>query len=141
MDALKQRHMRILRRVQRPGFEVYLKDTNILVVSLDQEVEYNAEEVEIIVNEISTLAANEKYLLLINPGPLSTITLDALKVLARPKAMSYAHAKAYVIHTLSQRLMANFFQQVFKPRIPVRFFGNARDAEAWLLKKFRGLYR
>jgi hypothetical protein len=131
----------ITKQFKNSLFEIYLKKTNILSVAADQEMEYDTEEVSQIISNIKFISGGKKYLLLVKAGPLSTITFNALKLLAKPDAMSYAYAKAYVLKTLPQRLMANFFLRYFKPEIPVRFFKDQRDAELWLLKNFRHLCR
>lgn len=139
--TLKKNKSRVIKEFKNPIFQIYLKETNILGVEATHDMEYDTEEVEQIVSNIKYLSGNKKYLLLVKTGSLATITFNALKVLARPDALSYAHAKAYVISTLPQRFMANFFLRYFKPTIPVKFFKDAVDAEVWLLKNFRHLCR
>ncbi|MFI5151009.1 MAG: hypothetical protein ACHQRM_14835 [Bacteroidia bacterium] len=44
-------------------------------------------------------------------------------------------ADAFVIHSLSQRLVANFYLKVNKPKVPTHFFSEEKDAVEWLLKQ------
>lgn len=39
---------------------------------------------------------------------------------------------AIVIHSLAQKLIANFYMKVVKPYTPTRFFTAKEDAEKWL---------
>ncbi len=52
--------------------------------------------------------------------------------MGQPSAMQYTIAKAYVIRTMHQRVMANIFLLLFKPNKPVRFFRDAEKAKQWL---------
>lgn len=134
-----KRTPKIVKQFKNQLFEVALKETNVLSVDLTK-TEYDKEEVEHITENIRYIARDHKYLLLINSDPESSITYEGLKVLARPGSLSYAIAKAYVITSLPQKLMANFYLHFFKPSIPVKFFKNKREAELWLLKTFRHVF-
>ena len=130
---------KVIRQFKNPLFEVSLKDTNILTVELSPS-QFDKEEVQQVLENVKYLAQNRKYLVLVNSGPVASITYEGLKVLAKHESFSYAFAKAYVIQTISQRIMANLYLRYFKPKIPIRFFKSKKDAELWLLKSFRHLY-
>ena len=55
-----------------------------------------------------------------------------MRILSSEIAMSYAKVKAYVITSVAQNLMANFYLKVIKPTKPVRFFQTEKAAEKWL---------
>lgn len=130
---------RVIKHFKNPIFEIYIKETNILGVEAKQEMLYDKEEVGHIISNIQYLAGDKKYLVLVNSGPLASISYEGLKALAHHSSFSYAYAKAYVIHTIAQRLMANFYVRYFKPSVPIKFFRNENDAEVWLLRNFRHL--
>jgi len=46
----------------------------------------------------------------------------------------YKIADAFIIHTLSQKIIANFYLKIQKPVVPTKFFSNSMDAEKWLLE-------
>ena len=132
---------KVLREFKNAVFTVYLKDTGVLGIEAESEMTYDAEDVKQIIDNTNYIAGDKKYLVLIKTGPLTSTTFEALKLLAEPDAIRYAHAKAYVVTTISQRLMANFFIHYFKPKIPIKFFKDAMLAEIWLLKTHRHLLR
>lgn len=139
MILLKGR--KILKEFKNALFTIYLKDTGVLGIDVDSEMVYDKDEVTQIINNTKYIAGDKKYLILVKAGPLTATTFDALRLLADPDAFSYAYAKAYVITTISQRLMGNFFLHYFKPKIPIKFFKDPVLAEAWLLRKYRHLVR
>lgn len=141
MKETRKHTGKIIKQFKNALFEVYLTETNILGVEATQEMKYDKDDVKTILDNIIYLAKDKKYLVLVNAGPRLSITYDALKLLVRSDETHYAYAKAYVIHTLPQKLIAGFYLRFFRPKVPVRFFKDHREAEAWLLRNFRHLYK
>ena len=108
-----QKNQKILKEFRNALFTIYLKDTGILGIDVRSEMTYDTDEVTQIINNTKHIAGENKYLILVTTGPFTATTFDALKRLAAPEALKYAHAKAYVITTITQRLMANFFIHYF----------------------------
>jgi hypothetical protein len=141
MSDSPNKNSRIINHFKASFFEVFINEDRLLTVEALNEMEYGAKEVEEIVNNINILSGNLKYLVLIVAGEHSSITYDALKTLAKPEAMKYAFAKAYVIHSVPQRLMSHFYMHFFKPKIPIKFFKKRAEAEAWLMTNYGDLIK
>lgn len=97
-----------------------------------KDVEYGQEEAIEIIKNILEITENKTYCVLIVAGEHSNVTVESMKILTSPIAMNYAIAKAYVIKSLPQKLMANFYIRFLRPEKPVKFFKNQNDAENWL---------
>ena len=69
-------------------------------------------------------------------GLYGSMTTDARNVDIN-NAESYTLALALVIHSLSQRLLSNFYFKIKKVSYPVKTFKTAEDAEQWLLQQVR----
>src|SRR6218665_2663317 len=134
-EPVKKRNI-IVRESLHEDFAVYLNGNHVLVIEAVSDMEYESRHVDLIINTVKEFTGSLKHLVLVEAGDHTAIGFEGLKSLAKPDAFSYAHAKAYVIKTLSQRLMANFYMKFFRPEIPVRIFSKRQEAEAWLLKKF-----
>jgi hypothetical protein len=115
-----------------------LRHDGVLQINTFANIEYTPKEVQVIIDAILVLVGDKKYHILIIPEEHSSITFDSLKLLAGSQAMSYSIAKAYVIKSLAQKIMANFYTTVFKPKQPVKFFNSQQDAEKWLLVIAKG---
>lgn len=103
----------------------------ILEVTL-QPHEFKVEDIEKILTKLEEFTSGAEYRVLINCVPGARTSFAGLRALAKATAMSYATAKAYVIHTSHQRLMANLFLLLFKPNKPVKFFRDEERARRWL---------
>jgi len=92
---------------------------------------YDVPTVERILGKIEIYTKGKQFLTVINCESAKT-TFKALRKMGQPNAMQYAVAKAYVITTPHQKIMANIFLMLFKPKKPVRFFRDTESAKEWL---------
>lgn len=82
---------------------------------------------------IKEIAKNKKVLVLSIVGENGIASKAVREYVAKAPHKNFIKAEAFVIHSLSQKLMANFFLQVNKPIVPVKFFKSASEAEKWLM--------
>jgi hypothetical protein len=93
---------------------------------------FDVKTVEGLLTKLDTYTGDKKYLTLIHCAPSARTTLKALRTMGKPRAMRYAIAKAYVIQSLHQKIMANVYLFVFRPQVPVKFFRDDAKAKEWL---------
>lgn len=65
-------------------------------------------------------------------GPYTSIAPDARSWGASKEATRFAVAEAYVLKSLAQKLLANFYIKFDKPEVPTKFFKTIPEAEEWL---------
>jgi hypothetical protein len=108
-------------------------DNRVFEVTLHPGL-FDVTKVEHILKKIDEYTGEKSYLTLINCEPGAHTTLRTLSRMGKPDALRYSIAKAYVIQTLHQRIMANIFLLIFKRKKPVRFFTDREKARTWLLE-------
>lgn len=128
---------KILREFKGQHCSLALRSDGILQVGLTPDLTYDEQEAISVINDIYDFTENRKYLILVLSAKYSNITVEAMRVLATEKGMGYALAKAYVIDSLPQKIMANFYLRVFKSVEPVKFFKTKEEAEIWLLSLYQ----
>ena len=129
---MEQETVRILKEFNGEFCLIKLRSDAILQVNTIANVEYGPNEAAIVIQNILAIADNKEQYILVVSGEYANVTVESMKLLSSPIAMSYAIAKAYVINSISQRIMANFYLNVIKPEKPVQFFQNQSEAEFWL---------
>ena len=67
-------------------------------------------------------------------GTETSMGKEARELFASKESAENQLAKAIVINSLAQKLMANFFIRFNKPPEPVKVFGKEEEALAWLDK-------
>ena len=99
------------------------------------------ESIEIGIEQIKEIVAAQKFLggrrlpMLVLLTKYTTTNSDALKYISDNVNFPYSAAGAYVISSLSQRLMANFYLKLHKPNRPTHFFNNKEDALKWVKER------
>lgn len=58
--------------------------------------------------------------------------IELLNAVAKNKNNPYSKADAFVIKSMAQRILANFYIKIHKPERPTKFFSSKDDAILWL---------
>ena len=74
----------------------------------------------------------KKYPLLIITGEYTLPTAEARAYIATPESDPYASAEAYVVTSLSQKLVGNVYLSFNKPARPTHIFTSEEKAVEWL---------
>lgn len=110
---------------------VYRSD-GLMEIWCDDETVYDVEIISEIIHEIGKLTGNTKCKQIIIAGKYTSITKEAREFAATKPAVEFTLAEAYVIQSLAQRLIANFYMKFSKPLVPTRVFTDREKAEKWI---------
>jgi hypothetical protein len=62
----------------------------------------------------------------------SNTNIELLNVIAKNENNPYSKADAFVIKSMAQRILANFYIKIHKPERPTKFFNSKEEAIMWL---------
>ena len=116
---------------------VFLREDGILQLNIDPDNEFTLFDFNELVAAAKVFGNGQKFLNLVIVGK-NTLADHASRVASCSKEGSiYKLADAFVISSLAQKIIANFYMKVNKPFVPTKFFNNESDAINWLkeLKK------
>ncbi|MFY7884243.1 MAG: hypothetical protein ACOVOV_05295, partial [Dolichospermum sp.] len=68
-------------------------------------------------------------------GINTSATVEALRYFSSEESKNVSLADAIVIHSLGQRLLANFLIKLVKGSWPMKVFSNKDDALKWLIQQ------
>jgi len=113
------------------GFVLKIHESTFYEVIVNDDYEFTTKDLEELVEAQSKLG---KQLLpvLIMCAENATTNTDLLKVLSKNSNNPYSKADAFVISSMVQKILANFYIKVFKPERPTKFFNNKDEASIWL---------
>lgn len=112
---------------------LFLREDGILEIILSNYLTYDVNHLSDILVAIKELSKGKKIPLLHIAGDQTSVTPEAREYMSAPESLMYSLAEAYVIHTLAQRILANFYLKISKPKVPTRFFNDEKKAAEWLL--------
>ena len=113
---------------------VKLKSEEILQIDIIDDQVFEKKDVLELIDAAYRLGAGKKFKNLIDVGEFTVPDLKAIKLSCSKSGSKYKIADAFIIHTLSQKIIANFYLKIQKPVVPTKFFSNSIDAEKWLLE-------
>lgn len=114
---------------------------NKFILSFNHEGYYDLfirDNVEIFIDDIIKLleaqkkVSGQKSPVLISGGQYSTTNTETLKYISANQNMPYSKCAAFVVSSISQKLLGNFYLKIYKPQRPTKFFNNKEDAVTWL---------
>lgn len=117
------------------GHTVFLQRTDRIVeAQCSDNFTYEIEHIAQNLDYLKSLAQGEKLLMLNCVAPYTHISAEARVFISKGAHLNIIKAEAYVIHSLAQKLIAQFFIRVDKPIVPANYFINKKETEKWLLK-------
>ncbi len=114
---------------------------NKFILSYNEDGYYELsikDNVEIFIDDIHHVVNAQKQLngaklpTLISGGQYSTTNTDTLKYISINENMPYSKCAAFVVSSISQKLLGNFYLKIYKPQRPTRFFNHKNEAILWL---------
>ncbi|MCB0400660.1 MAG: hypothetical protein KDD41_01110 [Flavobacteriales bacterium] len=111
---------------------VELREDGIVEIHFKEKMVIGLDEAREITQCYDGLLEKRKYPLLHVAGNYVQATEEARAYGASEEGLRYSLAEAYVIRSLAQKIIANFYMKVNRPSVPTRFFGTKQDAEVWL---------
>jgi hypothetical protein len=67
-------------------------------------------------------------------GDYTTTDVDFMNHLSKNVNVPYSAADAFVINSLPQRIIANFYVMIMRPERPTKFFNSKEEAVKWMKK-------
>lgn len=111
---------------------VFLREDGILQININPDCEFITFDFNELMAAAKTIGNGKKFLNLIIVGKNTLADHDSRIASCSKEGALYKLADAFVISSLAQKIIANFYMKVNKPYVPTRFFSNEEDAVNWL---------
>lgn len=115
-------------------FKVTLVDGKYFFLEINSDAEFEIEDLELLVMFQKELGGGKQYPVLILPSPTATTNSDLLKHMAQKDSLPYTKADAFVLTSIAQKILANFYLKIYPPGRPTLFFTRKEEALKWLEK-------
>ncbi|MBC7863620.1 MAG: STAS/SEC14 domain-containing protein [Bacteroidia bacterium] len=116
--------------------EMHMEENRILYARVFDGLDITLADIEETNKAQKELAGNEPFYVLANALDITLghVDREAFSLNAADKTLTNKKAEAYVLNSLSVKLLVNFYVQFFKPSVPVKIFNDIDEARAWLLE-------
>ncbi|MCD6017826.1 MAG: hypothetical protein K0S53_947 [Bacteroidetes bacterium] len=119
------------KKITTHNFELEVHEDGYYLIRIFGDDEFTVDDLKILVKGQKELGAKLIPSLVLCAEQAST-NIDLLNTLAKKAFNPYSVADAFVLSSMSQRILANFYIKINKPERPTRFFNEPETALIWL---------
>lgn len=113
--------------------KVELRDDGIIQFFYGENTEYTMKETKDLEEAVVQITKGVIHMSLRVAGKFTSVDTEVMKYLSRGRGTLFTLADAFVIHSVAQRILANFYLNISRPILPTKVFTELKEAEAWLL--------
>ena len=114
---------------------IKLREDGFVEIDCNNNHEYSVEDIKENWAYIKELAKKDKKMLVFSNMPeFTTASKETREFVAQGWHKDFIAAEAFVIQSLGQKILGNFFLNINKPIVPAKVFTNKEDALHWLGK-------
>lgn len=128
----------IVRKVSIPLADVYLVQEGIVLIAIKEEISFDLEDVKLVEAAYATAAGYTARPILIIPRKFVTPTREAMEYMGGNDRIWHPTAEAFLIRSLPQKLVGNFYLKFTKPVFPTKLFTEEELAVEWLRSYLKG---
>lgn len=125
--------MQLLQEIVFNYAKAQLFDNKIIRLEIFGNITIGRAEAEEMTSAIGVLSKGKESLVLILADEITSFSREALDFSSGEEGLRYTIGDALVVGSLTQRLTANFYLKINKPRKPSRIFNSEPEAVKWLL--------
>lgn len=115
-----------------PTAEIKIRKDGIMHLHIKNELNVEFEDVQNVYKETQRLLEGKRYATLFTMTRLVTPDEQSRKFMASKERHERVIADAFVIKSLPQRLIGNFYLRINKPPSPTKLFVSEENALEWL---------
>lgn len=113
------------------NFQLILNESGYYQVEVFDNVDFLIADLKLLVNaQRENFGVKLPVLVLCREH--SNTNIELLNVIAKNENNPYSRADAFVIKSMAQKILANFYLKIHKPERPTKFFNSKDDAIMWL---------
>ena len=121
-----------MKKIELEKLTIELISSNILLISLKDSVVIEEADVIEVKKHNLELTQGKDYVIVFDSGNYTTISEEGRKLMSSPEIELNRKASAFVINSLGQKLIANFYLKVDRPKVPTKFFSDKEKAMNWV---------
>jgi hypothetical protein len=124
--------MQLIQEIVFNYAKVQLIDPKLVRLEIFGNVSIGKKEAKEMNDAIGLLSKGKESLVLMVADEITTFNKEALDFSASEEGLKYTIGDALVVKSISQRVTANFYLKINKPKKPSKIFNSEKDAVNWL---------
>lgn len=113
--------------------KIFYRADGILQVDFADNCMLDVVECKELISSYTLILGTNKVPILHVFGKYTNATKEARDFSVSPQGLKHSLVEAYVLTSLAQRLLLNFYIKFNKPSVPTKYFTSKNEAVIWLL--------
>lgn len=118
-------------RIELTHSTITLRDDGIIELQTHDDHVYEISDVLENVDAFGKLSNFQGAPVIVIGGSFTSTSSEARKFMATAESLKYSKCEAFILNSLPQRILINFYIKIDKPLIPTKVFKTKEDAIAW----------
>lgn len=119
------------KEVVHKKFKVTVNDEGYYEMTIFNNEEILVPDIPVVTGAFRQVSGKRMPVLVLCPE-FATTNNEVMKFLSKNENFPLSKGGAYVVHSIAQRIMANFYLKMITPERPTKFFNNKEEAITWL---------
>lgn len=119
------------------NFELEIQEGGYYQIVINETREFTIDDLKILVKGQKELGEKKMPALVICAEQAAT-NIELLNTLSKNAFNPYSTADAFVLKSMAQKILANFYIKINKPERPTMFFNHKEEALAWIKEHTNG---
>lgn len=117
-------------------FSITIINQKYYLVTINDDVEFNVDNLTQLI-QFQKEFGGIKLPVMVLCSPNATTNLDLMKYISKNENNPFSMADVFVLNSLSQKILANFYLKFATPQRPTKFFNDKVAALKWLEQYFQ----
>lgn len=119
------------KEVTNKKFKVKVNDEGFYEMTIFNNEEILVPDIPVVTAAFRQVSGKRMPVLVICPE-FATTNNEVMKFLSKNENFPLSKGGAYVVQSIAQKIMANFYLKMITPERPTKFFNNREEAIMWL---------
>jgi hypothetical protein len=124
--------IRLLETVHTSTMSASLRSDGLMQLDVNPGVQATLSQIKEAIEAIGKAGGGKSYPLLVLAGKDASVDTESMEFMSKENADPYSIAEAYLVSSISQKLLGNFYLSFNKPFKPTRIFTSLPEAVKWL---------
>lgn len=111
---------------------VSLIEDDVLLIDIDEDQQFELKDFLQLKDAAFNFGKGKRYFNIIDVGIFTVPDSETRQESASEKGCEFKKADAFVIYSLPQRIVGNFYLKINKPKVPTKFFNTIEAAKLWI---------
>lgn len=124
--------MQLIQEIVFSYGRVQLCRGGIIRIEMNSDAKIGLEETREMNKAVGVLSKGKESLILMLADELASFNKAAMEFSASEEGLRYSIAEAMVVKSLTQRITANLYLKIVRPKKPSKIFNSEKEAVKWL---------